>query len=46
MKKVLIFTDSRGQHKLTFKNKKFYLTYEGSEYIYNKLIDILEKLTN
>ena len=39
MKKVLIFTDSRGQHKLTFKNKKIF-TEKIGEYIQEKGINV------
>lgn len=39
MKKVLIFTDSRGQHKLTFKNNKIF-TEKISDYLQNKNIKV------
>jgi hypothetical protein len=39
IKKVLIFTDSRGQHKLTFKNKKIF-TEKITEYLQQKDIEV------
>lgn len=39
MKKILIFTDSRGQHKLSFKNKKIF-TEKIAEYLQQKDINV------